>query len=67
MRHRCKQAQETTGRPVAQLLSSLSARITPADPPEKLLLCAGQVCHRSMNVARERGWGRGVGAGSKVL
>lgn len=26
MRHRCKQAQETTVHPVAQLLSSLSAR-----------------------------------------
>lgn len=31
MRHRCKQARETTGHPVAQLLSSLSARITHAD------------------------------------
>lgn len=31
MRHRCKQAQETTGSPVAQLLFSPSAGITPAD------------------------------------
>lgn len=30
MRHRCKQAQETTVHPVAQLLSSLSARISHA-------------------------------------
>lgn len=50
MRHRCKQAQETTGHPVAQLLSSLSARRTQLSSTVNAVLGGAQAGRQRTNV-----------------